>query len=134
MVEHLTLLIDQVEPLGSVIDISAQPAPERPRDQRRLAPSLRKPFRAFRLVGFVESGIQRDGLYVELLEEPGKNQRGTPVVEVDQHLELRAAEGLDIDPLQQAVDIGIDGIAGIGDVTHLVGMDPADVLAEEHVL
>ena len=56
------------------------------------------------------------------------------MVEVNQHLQVRLADRLDIDQPDQPVDVGVDGVLRVTDIAHLVEVDPPDVLPEEDVL
>ena len=56
------------------------------------------------------------------------------MVEVDQHLQVGLAHRLDVDHRDQPVDVGVDGVLRVADISHLVEVDPPDVLPEEDVL
>ena len=77
--------------------------------------------------------MKRDGGDAELVEDVGEHQRRGAVVVVDDDPQLGGADGVDVDPGEDVVDIG-GPRRGVLDVAHLVEADPADVLADEQVL
>src|SRR5207245_9082986 len=101
-------------------DVGAQVAAEGSRDQCRRPASLVEGFVGLGLISLVEPGVQRDRLDVQLLEQAGKHQGGAAVVKVDQDLQVRLSHRLDIDQRDQPVDVRVDGVLRVTDISHLV--------------
>ena len=134
MVQHGPRLVDYEAPLPRRVDEDAELGLDRGGDHAHLLQvSLER-----RVVllhhDLRRRGVERDHVAVQLAQDLRQHHGRGAVVEVDHHLERRAAHRLQVDLGQHVLHVAVGLLVASRDASHLVVRHAADVLAEEEPL